>query len=175
MLINRNAVVNRAGIVSALRDLTIKYFPHENEDLFIALALLSLWVKGLGLQKCLYKLEPGFQGKDQQPFWCPMRDRMCVCTLVYLKVFWFIRVGMSILLFLKLYQHYLISLKSRILAPWFMEVFAILAFSSYISHLSLRADLVWSFRWNKEESWGHWEEFCKAREKAGVVLYVKQL
>lgn len=62
-------------------DLTIKGLSHGNEDLCIVLALFSLWIKYLGLEKCVYKLEPGFQGKYQQPFLCILRERVCVCLI----------------------------------------------------------------------------------------------
>ena len=50
------------------------------------LALFSLWIKDLGLEKYVYKLEPGFQGKYQQPFLCILGERERMCLLLNILV-----------------------------------------------------------------------------------------
>lgn len=70
MLTNGSAVVKRADIVSVLVDLILTWLPLENENLFVALVLFSLWTERLRTSKVFLNtsLSLGFRGKISTPF-----------------------------------------------------------------------------------------------------------
>lgn len=165
VLTNGSAMVKRADFVSVLVDLILTWLPLENENLFVALVLFSLWIERLRTSKMFLNtsLSLGFRGKISTPFgeqW----ESMCLhFSFIWKffgmknKVYWFEKVVTNILLFLKLYLTVFGIPGEQNLGPDLRIVipcmFLYQAFFLWEPG-TRRADQVWSFRQSKKESRG---------------------